>query len=115
MFAFAAMGASGASMAQEVGRDFVAAPDVYKVRSENDQLRMVDGTWQPGQRDAFHSHPAMGYYWVTGCALRFHLPNGVTRDDTVAIGQAGVQAPIASHSVENLGKTECRIVMFESK
>ena len=106
---------AGASTGQVVAPDFTASPDVYKVRAENEQYRVVEGTWKPGQRDAFHSHPAMLYYWVTPCSLRAYLPDGATREFSVVAGQAGSQAPIASHAVENVSTSECKIVMFESK
>ena len=111
----AALGATGTSLAQVVAPDFAASPDVYKVSAESDQYRIVEGTWKPGQRDQFHSHPAMLYYWVTDCSVRFHLPGGASRDAMVPAGEAGVQTTVASHSVENVGKSECKIVMFESK
>jgi len=104
-----------ASIGQAVPPDFTASPDVYKVRAENDQYRVVEGTWKPGQRDSVHSHPAMLYYWVTPCSLRAYLPDGVTRDFSVAAGQAGSQAPVATHAVQNVSTSECKIVMFESK
>lgn len=111
----AAFGVTGICKAQVVAPDFTASPDVYKVRAGNDKYRIIEGTWKPGQRDQFHSHPAMLWYWVTDCSVRFHLPDGASRDATVAAGEAGVQEPVASHSVENVGKSECKIVMFESK
>ena len=113
--ALAAFGAAGVSVAQVVPPDFQASPDVYKVRAENDQYRLVEGTWKPGQRDQFHSHPWMLWYWVTGCSVTAHFPDGTTRNFAVSPGESGVQEPIASHSIENVGKSECKIVMFESK
>ena len=107
--------AAGATIAQAVAPDFAAAPEVYKVRGENDQFRVVEGVWKPGQRDAFHSHPAMGYYWLSDCSARIHLPVGGYREVTFSAGTAGTQAPVASHSFENIGKSDCRIVMFEHK
>jgi len=106
---------AGASTGQSVAPDFTASPDVYNVSAENGQYRIVEGTWKPGQRDAFHSHPAMLYYWVTPCSLRAHMPDGATRDFSVVAGQAGYQPPVASHAVENVSTSECKIVMFESK
>jgi hypothetical protein len=111
----AALGVAGTSMAQIVASDFAASPDVYKIRAENDQYRVVEGIWKPGQRDQFHAHPAMGYYWATDCSVRLHLPEGTNRDATLSAGTAGVQVAVASHSVENVGKADCKIVMFESK
>jgi hypothetical protein len=106
---------AGASAGQGVVPDIAASPDVYKVRAENDQYRIVEGIWKPGQRDVLHSHPAMLYYWVTPCSLRAYLPDGATRDFSVVAGQAGSQPPVASHVVENVSASECKIVMFESK
>lgn len=113
--ALAALGVASASIAQVVPPDFKASPDVYKVRAENDQYRLVEGTWKPGQQDRFHSHPWMLWYWVTDCSATAHFPDGTTRSITVAAGESGVQEPIASHSLENVGKSQCKIVMFESK
>jgi beta-alanine degradation protein BauB len=113
--ALAILGFHGACMAQPVAQDFVASPDVYRVRAENDQFRVVEGVWKPGQRDQFHSHPAMGYYWVTDCSVRWHMPDGSTREFNIAAGAVGVQTPVASHAVENIGKAECRVVMFEQR
>jgi quercetin dioxygenase-like cupin family protein len=109
------LGTATTSMAQAVPPDFIAASDVYKVVAENDQYRLVEATWKPGQRDAFHSHPAMLYYWVTACSVRFYMPDGKQRDATITPGQSGAQVPVASHSVENVSQSECKIVMLESK
>ena len=46
------------STAAEVApRGSEASPDVYKVLAENDQWRVLEATWQPGQEDNMHSHP----------------------------------------------------------
>lgn len=113
--ALATLGVAVTSMAQVVPRDFTASPDVYRVRAENAEYRIVEGTWKPGQRDQVHSHPAMLSYWLTDCSLRWHMPDGAVRDITVSAGQSGSQGPVASHAVENMGKSECKIVMFEAK
>jgi hypothetical protein len=105
----------GAATAQTAPPDFTASPDVYKVRAENSSYRLVEGIWKPGQRDQMHSHPEQMYYWATPCSMRWHLPDGKTRDLTVIAGQAGAQAAIAAHVVENIGSAECRVVMFEAK
>ena len=68
--------AAGTSAQGVVLPDFLAAPDVYKVRAESNRYRLVEGVGKPGQRDAFHSHPAFLYYWVTPCSLRFYMPDG---------------------------------------
>jgi hypothetical protein len=107
--------AAGPLMAQDVPLAFKASPDVYLVKAENEQLRVIEATWKPGQRDQFHGHPAFGYYWITDCSIRYYFPNGKTQDGTRKAGVFGLGAPVSSHSVENVGTSDCKIVMFEAK
>ena len=111
----AAFAVTGACNAQVAPPDVQASPETYKEVAGNDQYRVVEGIWKPGQRDAFHSHPRMLWYWATDCSIRQYLPDGTTHDSIVTAGHAGVQEAIASHSVENRGTSECRIVMFEPR
>jgi len=113
--AFAALGAVGTSLAQLAPPDNKASPNIYKEVAGNDQYRVVEGTWKPGQRDNFHSHPRMMFYWATDCSMRWYLPDGTTHDIDVKAGEAGVQDQIMSHSVQNRGTSECRVVMFEPR
>jgi quercetin dioxygenase-like cupin family protein len=107
--------AAGACLAQTAAPDFTASPDVYRVRAENDKFRVVEATWRPGQRDQFHSHPTKSTYWVTDCSARFHRPDGSTYNMTFSAGTSGIEPPVDSHSVENVGKSDCKAVMFELK
>ena len=110
-----ALGAGGAALAQSTELSFKASPDVYKVAAENDQYRVIEGKWKPGQRDKMHSHPAYLYYWVTPCTVRWHLPDGSTLDVSVESGRSGSSPAVAAHEVQNIGKTACTILMFEPK
>ena len=93
-----------------------ASPDVYKVIAENDSLRIVAATWQPGQRDEMHSHPAIGVYFVSDCAtMRAHLADGTSRDWSAKTGMAGANNPVMAHAIENIGDTVCELVFFEAK
>ena len=105
---------SAAAVAQPVPLSFRASPDVYKVAAENDQHRMIEGTWKPGQRDKAHGHPAYFFYWLTPCTLRFHSPVGA-RDVTIAAGRAGHADAVPTHEVENIGPADCKVLMFEPK
>lgn len=111
-----AVGVAASAVGQPYDIHFKASPDVYKVRVENEQIRLVEGVWKPGQKDLMHSHPAPHlYYWLTPCSLRWHLPDGKSRDVAVAAGQAGSTPVVPAHVVENIGSNECRILMFEAK
>ena len=93
-----------------------ASPDIYKVIAENDKYRVIEVTWQPGQRDKMHSHPDSATYFPMDCMLRAFGANGELIGQRLAqAGSAGVQIPIPAHSVENAGTTACKLVMFEPK
>ena len=108
-------GPSGA-FAQGVPLSHAASPEVYKVVEENDMFRVVLATWQPGQRDAYHSHPPTAVYNISGCKIRIHAPNGkIAYEGEVHPGDVALQKAIASHSFENAGAKECRILIVERK
>ena len=113
----ASLAAAPLALAQDAPRAWDASPDVYKVIAESETHRIILVTWKPGQRDAFHSHPAgMGVYYVTDCNLSGRRPDGKSLSGERKAGQARFQPGLTtSHSVENIGSAECRIVLFEPK
>jgi quercetin dioxygenase-like cupin family protein len=116
LFALVAFAASETAVAQVSPPSWTASPDVYKVIAENGQFRVVEATWNPGQRDQFHSHPNGGFfYFVTECSLRFHSPDGRVENVIRSAGDAGSQPAFDSHWVENVGKETCKLVIFEPK
>jgi mannose-6-phosphate isomerase-like protein (cupin superfamily) len=115
VFALVALGAIGTASPQGVPRSFVASPDVYKVIAQDDKYLVIEVTWKPGQRDQFHSHPAAAVYRLTDCNTRSYRPDGTFQENVRKAGQSAVQAPIVSHSVENIGNSDCKIIMFEPK
>jgi quercetin dioxygenase-like cupin family protein len=116
LFVLAAVAVSEIAVAQVSPPSWTASPDVYKIIAEDGHFRVVEVTWQPGQRDQFHSHPPGGFfYFVTNCSLHFHSSDGRTSPVTQSAGTAGSQPAFDSHSVENVGKETCKLVLFEPK
>ena len=101
------------AMAEDAPRSYEASPDIYKVIAQNGPTHVILVTWKPGQRDAWHSHPAAGVYFLTDCQSLVHFPDGRHADSIHKVGEAIVNPPIASHSVENTGASECRLVIVE--
>ncbi len=94
----------------------VANPGVYTVLQENDQFRVVLATWKPGQHDDAHSHPANATYAVTACKARLYGPDKkVLGEAARAQGSVVLQAPVASHTFENIGASDCQILIVERK
>lgn len=110
-----ALGA-GQVMAGDVEPSYKASPDVYKVIAENEHFRVIMTTWKPGQRDAMHSHegPLTGYR-LTDCNLKVYTPDGKTKAREAKAGEALFNPVIAAHSVENVGSSECKLVIVEKK
>jgi len=113
--ALVALGFAGLALAQAVPPGFVASPDIYKVIAENDKYRVIEVTWKPGQKDLSHSHPDAAVYYLTNCSMRNQYAGRPPMEGSPLAGTARVQAPIASHTVENIGSTDCRLIMFEPK
>jgi hypothetical protein len=104
------------AVADEVPDAVTASPDVYKVIAENDSARLVSATHKPGRRDKMHSHPAIVIYILSDCEkMRVHSADGTSHDWSAKSGDAGANAPVTSHAIENIGDTECRTIFFEPK
>jgi hypothetical protein len=112
--ALLSMAASPAVDAQEAPRAWVASPDVYKVIGENEKFRAISAIWQPGQHDKPHSHKPLGTYFLTNCHVRLY-EGGKTREAKPVAGRMFMQKAVKEHSLENIGDTECRMVIFEEK
>jgi len=110
------LAAHHSALAQQAPRAPVASPNIYRVVAENEQYRIIEATWKPGQRDGWHSHgaPSAGYN-VTDCTVRLHMPDGKVTDITSKAGEGRIGPQVVSHSLENVGKADCRLILFEPK
>lgn len=107
---------AAAGFAQDLPRSYVASPDVYRVLAEDARYQVIAVTWKPGQRDLPHAHPASGVYYLTDCSLRLYKADGsVLQEAHPRAGMALVQPPIPGHVLENIGTSDCRLVMFEPR
>ena len=89
-------------------------PKVVKVTLENDRVRVLNYISDPGDKEGWHSHPAMVVYVVTGGTLRISTPDGKSNDVEFKTGDVLYRAPI-THSTENIGKTQLHAILVELK
>ncbi len=103
-------------LAEDVAPSYKAAPDIYQLISENENFRVILATWKPGQRDVWHSHagPAASYR-LTDCKNRAHTPDGKTQEREGKRGSVAYNPAIASHSLENIGTSDCQVLIVERK
>lgn len=104
------------SVAQPPSIDALAAsPDNFKLLLENEHVRVLEYTLQPGERDQPHTHPPKVSYVVTGGTLRITTADGKSFLAEDAAGTATWAGAVGRHFVENVGKTPVRVVLVEVK
>ncbi len=107
---------SFAASAQTAPPTYQADPSVYKVIFEDQNFRVIEATWKKGENDKSHSHPVPSIvYTLTDCAIRLHDPDGKTRDFNNKAGMALTVPTTQSHTAENIGPGECRVLLVERK
>jgi len=90
------------------------SPQLYTVRFENDQVRVLEFHIQPGEKNPMHSHPARVIYHLSDGAVRQTLPNGTISEGVFTKGF--VQwADAMTHATENIGATETHALAIEIK
>jgi len=107
---------SFAAAAQTAPPTYQSDPAVYKVIFEDQNFRVIAATWPKGLHDKAHSHPVPSVvYSLTDCVIRLHAPDGTTRDFTNKAGAAQAVPITPSHTAENIGPGECRLLFVERK
>ena len=90
------------------------SPQYYKVRLENDRVRVLEYHLKPGEKEVMHSHPAYVVSFLGDARVRTTLPDGtqaeaaITKDETI-------WRDAISHTTENIGRTDVRALVIELK
>ncbi len=100
----------------------VAAPDHHTLLFENDAVRILDTRITPGSRTPVHTHRWPGALYVLSWSsfVRRDDRGEVTLDSrTVPALAKAPQAlwtpPLVPHSLENVGRTDLRVISVELK
>lgn len=88
-------------------------PNHYKVLFENDRVRVLEYTDQPGDHTTPHRHPDSVMYTMSSFHRR--LASGeVQREVEMEAGTAG-WLPAQEHHGENIGQTPTHVLFVELK
>lgn len=88
-------------------------PDHYKVIFENDRVRVLEYTDNPGDHTTPHQHPDSIMYTLT--SFRRRLVSGdVRREVALDAGTVG-WLPAQAHHGENIGETPTHVIFVELK
>jgi quercetin dioxygenase-like cupin family protein len=107
---------STVGVARGQATDVVAvSPDNYKVLLENDNVRVLEYSLKPGERDAWHTHPAKVSWGLTGGKVRITLADSTSFDSEEKAGHVTWMTALPLHYARNIGDAPLRIVLVEPK
>jgi quercetin dioxygenase-like cupin family protein len=90
------------------------APEIYKILLENDRVRVLDVTGEPGTRSPMHSHPDSVMHAVSDASIVITDNEGESNAVDVPAGIT-FWSPASSHSVENVGSGTVHFIRIELK
>jgi len=108
---FAVIILSGFSFAQDAVK---VDPKNYKVEFENDQVRVLRITIEPGEKGVMHSHPEGVVVFLNDGDGKFTFPDGTTQDSKFKAGQV-IWSPEVTHQGENVGDKPFELIQIEMK
>lgn len=91
-----------------------AAPGAFKERLNNSEVRVLEYSSKPGQKEAMHSHPAILLYVIQGGKLKSTSPDGTSKIIDYKAGDMQWRDAV-THSGENVGTTEMKSLLIEVK
>ncbi|MGZ6807974.1 MAG: cupin domain-containing protein [Mycobacteriaceae bacterium] len=91
----------------------VSNPDHYKVVFENDRVRVLEYTDEPGDKTTPHEHPDSVMYTLSSFRRRLHIGD-LQREVQMSAGSSG-WLPAQQHHGENIGDTPTRVIFVELK
>jgi quercetin dioxygenase-like cupin family protein len=100
----------------------VAAPQNHKVVLENERVRVLEVTVQPGEREPVHGHkwPSVMYVMAEDLIRDYDSEGKLLYDSSTDKARMTTpytiwMPPQAPHSVENMSKTPLRLLRVELK
>jgi hypothetical protein len=88
--------------------------DKYKVRFENDRVRVLEYSDKPGDRTHQHRHPAFVLYAVVPFKRKLVLPDGKELLREFKSGDV-MWSDAQTHIGMNVGETPTQVIMIEMK
>ena len=84
------------------------------LKLQNERVRVLEATLNPGDKEQTHSHPAYLIYVIEGGKFRNHATDGTVTDGEFKTGDV-IYRDAVTHWAENIGKTTIRLVLVELK
>ena len=91
-----------------------AAPQAFKEILNNSEVRVLEYSSKPGEKEAMHSHPAVLLYVIQGGKLKSTTPDGTSKEIEYKTGDIQWREAV-THTGENVGTTEMKSLLIEVK
>jgi beta-alanine degradation protein BauB len=91
------------------------AKNHYRVLVDNERVRVVENTLQPGEKDPMHTHPAGWYYVTRPGTMKVVFADGHMESWAPKAGESGWSAAEPPHTSENVGNALMSYVLVELK
>ena len=88
------------------------SPDLYKAFADTLNMRILEGTYKPGDSSIMHGHPDFALYVIEGSTVELTSVEGKKQNVDFKKGMAVIM-PAATHSAKNIGKTTLRLLVVE--
>lgn len=75
-------------------------------------IKMIEGTYQPGDSSIMHAHPDFALYVLEGSTVELTMGDGAKQTIEFKKDMA-VILPGATHSAKNIGKTRLKLIVVE--
>ena len=92
----------------------VISPDLYKELSDTLNIRILKGTYKPGDSSIMHAHPDFALYVLEGSMVELTSIDGKKQNIEFKKDMA-VVLPAATHSAKNIGKNTLSLIVVEVK
>lgn len=89
-------------------------PKHYRVEFENDRVRVVRISYEPGERSVMHSHPESVAIFLTDANAKFTYPDGRTEDVAAKAGEV-MHMDALAHLPENTSNRRFEVIQVELK
>ncbi len=103
---------TGSALAQDVAK---VSPATSKVLLENEHVRVILATFEPGAKEGLHTHPASYYYVTMPGKLKVSYSDGKVEIWEPKVGEQDWMDGEAPHTAENIGSTVLQYLLVEVK
>ena len=90
------------------------SPQYYKVLIDNDEMRVLEFRFKPGDKEPMHSHPRGFVYALSDAKIKVSFPDGKSEESAIKTGEARWRDAV-THAAENIGTTDAHAIAVELK